>query len=155
MVAYLVLAPSSCISALQVILDLPGQIGLLLRFWVSRWMQLIIWQFILYVLITYLCVTGERGSYAAFTLIVGHQRQSCRVDYTHRSRNHFTGKQCYAVLIESATNIGWKSQITVKSYESKWWVDTSEKNNACSISHHPYSHDFLSPLLSVGTCFEF
>ena len=65
----------------------------------------------------------KRG-YAAFTLIVGHQRQSCRVAYTHRSRNHFTGKQCYAVLIESATNIGWKSKITVKSYESKCWVDT-------------------------------
>ena len=59
----------------------------------------IIWQFISYVPIRYLCVTGERGGYAAFTLIVGHQRQSCRVAYTHRSRNHFTGKQCYAVLI--------------------------------------------------------
>ena len=84
----------------------------------------IIWQVILYVPIIYLCVTGERGGYAAFTLIVDHQRQSCRVAYTHRARNHFTGKQCCAVLIESATNIGWKSQITVKSYESKCWVDT-------------------------------
>ena len=85
----------------------------------------IIWQFILYVpiIIISMCHWRKRG-YAAFTLIVGHQRQSCRVAYTHRSCNHFTGKQCYAVLIESATNIGWKSQITVKSYESKCWVDT-------------------------------
>ena len=68
---------SSCISALQVILDVPGQIDLL-RFFadrqgsylyavevVSRGMQLIvilyIWQFILYVPIIYLCDTGERG----------------------------------------------------------------------------------------------
>ena len=61
-----------------------------------------------YIVCTYnisMCHWRKRG-YAAFTLIVGHQRQSCRVAYTHRYRNHFTGKQCYAALIESATNIG-------------------------------------------------
>ena len=77
----------------------------------------IIWQFILYVPILYLCVTGERGGYAAFTLIVDHQRQSCRVAYTHRARNHFTGKQCLAFW-----EYRWKGNNTLSdiSCSSKW-----------------------------------